>query len=248
MRVLAGRIVALCAAGAVVGLASCGGSDPSGVPADAVAKVGDHVIGRATLAHWARVEGYLANEANPYTVNPLWVMPEPPAYTACIAQSEMDASKSTHTSSTPEAQGKRRCEQSYQELQKKALSFLLEALWSEGKAAEQGITVTPSELEQELQSFTRREYPGPNDLQRHLAYARMNMSDELLRVRKNMFELRLRQKLEREFRAASGHGTRDRELQSKLLIGSRGKWLAKTSCRPGYLVLFCRQYRGPQQL
>jgi hypothetical protein len=76
----------------------------------------------------------------------------------------------------------------------------------------------------------------------------MNMSDELLRVRKNMFELKLRQKLERELRAVSGHGTRERELQSKLLIGSRGKWLAKTSCRPGYLVLFCRQYRGPQQL
>jgi hypothetical protein len=223
------------------------GSDRGGLPGDVVAQVGSHSISKATLAHWTRVEGALARVGVPSEGHATWVMPEPPDYAACIARLEANASKATGRKSLTKTQFKSRCELDYHELQRKALSILIQTLWYEGMAAEEGTSLTTAELNQAYRQFIQREYSEHEGFSRYLAATGLNASDELLRVRKNLLETKLRQKLERELRAVRGRGTRERELQLKIEVGSTGKWLAKTNCRAGYVVLYCRQYRGPQR-
>src|SRR5438445_2979554 len=98
--------------------AACGSGDPSVV----VARVGSHVITKATLDRWTAIEGVLAYQLNPTRPVPKGVVPDPPSYTACVAflraHPQASASASAHATA---AQLRAACKARYEVLQRHML-------------------------------------------------------------------------------------------------------------------------------
>lgn len=125
--------IAAIATAVVVG--ACG----SGIPGDAIATVGSAPISKAAFAHWEVV----ANDASQAsTGTPATPVPVPPDYKACIA----GAKKAAATSSETDAQLKALCAQQYQSLVQEVTSFLIQALWIEGEAADKHVKVTKAQI------------------------------------------------------------------------------------------------------
>jgi len=222
---------------AVVGLTACG----SGMPGDVVVQIGDSSISKPTLAHWTSIEGALVYENNPRQPVPKGVVPDPPGYAACIAYLEATAPKPIGSRSTlTAAQLKSRCRQKYKALQQHVLDILISSVWQDDAGAEQGITVTDKEAEQELERFKRREYPRKGEFQRFLAFSGLSVADELSRIKRNMLATRLQRSIAKKELTV--------RQQRALAEAFTKKWTARTSCRAGYVVPGCKQYKGTQSL
>jgi len=227
------------AVGVVVGVGGCGGG--GGLPAGVAVQVGGRSISEASLVRWTRVEGALASDVGaPGGRSFGWAMPEPPAYTACIRVLEQAERR-------PAGTAKKVCEETYLALRGKILAILVGMMWDEGIAAEKGIAPSETELDQQERAFIQREYPQPGAFQQYLAATGLTRADERLRIKRNLLELKLREKQAQEYRAVAGDSPREREARLKLGVQSTSKWLEKTNCRPGYIVIYCRQYRGVQR-
>src|SRR6059058_328975 len=71
-------------------LSACGGSD--NVPGNAVAKVGDNAITKAQFNHWLQVAAISSQgQQNPAGTKTKPQIPQPPAFTACIAEKKKSA-------------------------------------------------------------------------------------------------------------------------------------------------------------
>lgn len=222
---------------AVVGLTACGG----GMPGDVVVQIGDSSISKPTLAHWTSIEGALVYENNPRQPVPKGVVPDPPSYVACVAYLEATASKPFGSRSTlTAAQLKSRCRQRYEALQQHVLDILISSVWQNDAGAEQGIGVTDEEARQELERFKLREYPKKGEFQRFLAFSGLSVADELTRIKRNMLATRLQRSVAKKELTV--------RQQRALAEAFARKWTARTSCRAGYVVPGCKQYKGTQSL
>lgn len=75
-------------------------------------------------------------------------LPEPPAYSACITHKRAAAGGA----GSSEAELKQACAASYQQLLAAALTLSIHTQWLLGEAAEEGLRVTPREVEEEFQA------------------------------------------------------------------------------------------------
>jgi len=222
-----------------VGLVGCGGSG-GGLRAGVVAVFAGREVSLVMLEHWARVEGKIANEAQPGQVNRDWTEPDPPLYARCVARLE-PAGQTASPGVLARYRGA--CEASYQEQRDKALNYLLRGMWEEQEATEAHIEPTAAEVEQAYEGFTRREYAEPGELQRVLAYTGMSVADEMLRVKRNMLEAKLFLRLGHEVQGAKGNPVAERAL--RVATAARlARLLEETDCRVGFAVEACRQARG----
>ncbi len=236
-----GRVGLACVVCVVV--VGCGGAG-GGLPGGVVAAVGDREVSLGTLEHWARVEGKLANQAQPGVPNQAWVQPDPPSFGGCVARLEPAGQA---TSSAGAARLRDVCEASYRDLQSKALNYLLRLMWEEQEAGEQHITLTRPEVEHEYEVFTRREFPEPGELQRLLSYSGMTVADEMMRIKKDMLQTKLQVRLVQQLRAVAGNAPAERAARAAL-NGGRARLLNETNCQAGHLVEVCRQYRGVMRI
>jgi foldase protein PrsA len=126
------------------GLAACGGSShaaaDNGRP-PVVARIGTAIIPNATLAHWMTA------------MAPQHVLPNPPAYAACVAHARAREPQST------KAQARATCAQEYQEVRQQAMGFLISAQWLIGEAAAEGMPVTHQDVERRL-ADKKRSFPN----------------------------------------------------------------------------------------
>jgi len=99
-----------------------------------VASVAGKPITRGTLLHWMEIGGASKQE-----------VPEPASVTSCIAALR---------SGQALAQLKGGCKERYQKLMVPALNGLIHSQWLLGEAAEEGITLSPVELEHEFEKST----------------------------------------------------------------------------------------------
>jgi foldase protein PrsA len=222
-----------------VGLAACGG----GLPGDAVAQVGGGVISKATLAHWTSVEFVTDHEQNAQQPVPSGLIPDPPLYTACIARLRTIAPKATKGRSAPtNAQLKRECEQSYQAVQRHVLNVLIVFEWKIEEGARQGLKLTDAEVKREYSRFSHERFKREGELQKFLAHTGESFSDELLRMKIDLLGVKLD---EQEIAKLGGVKT---ERQQRAFIRWGNEYVktsvAKTSCRVGYIVENCKQYKG----
>jgi parvulin-like peptidyl-prolyl isomerase len=128
--------MAFCAAIATAVLVgACG----SGVPGDAVAVVGQAKISKAAFAHWETVENDAVQLSSGTKAPPLPVAPD---YTACINSLKKQAT----TSSESAGQLKAACKQDLTGLTNQVMSYLIEAIWVQGVAHEDHVTVTAKQL------------------------------------------------------------------------------------------------------
>lgn len=175
---------------AVVGLAACGGG---GIPSDAVVNVGGTPIAKTTFAHWLSVAA-ASSTASTGASKP--AVPEPPDYTACIAQRQATAPKPAKGTTAPTtAQFKSECEQQYKSLQQEVLGFLISSQWVIGEASSLGVKVSDAEVKKRFEQIKSQQFPKAAEFEKFLASSGQTVSDLLLRVKLNLLSSKIQQKI-----------------------------------------------------
>ena len=216
---------------AAVSIAGCGGGSSD----DPVAEVGGTAITHATLNHWmTTIIGGDFYESVAITV-PKGLVSDPQNNAACRARLK------TIRPHLSEALLKSKCHELYQAVKEQALSYLITAAVSTGEAAEAGITVGEREVKEAFDRIKAENFPKEGELQQFLAKRDWSLSDEFHRVKRDVEDSRLLQKVENMLGKAGGERAVD-EYYKKALT----RWIAKTSCHVGYIVNGCRQYKAPK--
>ena len=198
MSKLKGQIAAL---GAVlltgVTLTACGSS---GIPSNAVVSVDGTPITSATFNHWMTVAASSsAASTTPGQTAPKAVVPDPPAYTACIAHLEATAPKPAKGQAKPTTAAlKSQCEQQYTALKQQVLAYLISANWVIKEAAERGVKVSDAEVQKQFNQIKTQQFPKEADFQKFLASTGYTVSDLLLRVKLNALSSKIQAKVSKE--------------------------------------------------
>jgi foldase protein PrsA len=220
----------------VVALAACGG----GIPSDAVVDVGGRPITRATFEHWMSVAAFSSAAAPAGSTGARPIVPEPPAYTACIAH--LGATAGNAAKERPRltaAQLKSRCEQQYKALQQQVLGFLISSEWVLGEAESQGVTVSDQQVKSDFEQVKSEQFPKGAGFKQYLASSHLTIADLLLRVKVNLLSLKLQHKVAKATRTIK----QQQAALSSFVKEFKSKWTAETDCRPGYVVADCVGYK-----
>jgi foldase protein PrsA len=173
-------------------LAACG----SGVPGNAVARVGDTSITRADFGHWLRVAAMSSASTVPGQPPVTVIAPDPPNFTGCIANKRRTAPKPAKGQRAPtDADFKAQCEQEYASLKAQVMSFLISSDWILGEAADQGIKATPAELQKRLNQIKQQQFPKPGDFNKFLVSTGMTLTDIYFRTKLIVLSDKLRAKI-----------------------------------------------------
>jgi foldase protein PrsA len=154
-----------------------------------VARVGGHVITKATLEHWMAVGA------------PKTEVPDPPDYSVCIAHRK--AASPSKSAGAGEAVLKRECQQRYRELVKRALAPLISSMWVIGEASERGVGVTDAEVARVFHNYKNRLYKQESAFRSYLATTGQTVADVLSGVRRELASTRIRRLIE----VRAGHAT-----------------------------------------
>jgi|GEM_PF-4784156 len=151
--------------------------------------------------------------------------------TTCVADLEAIASsKASNKASASATELTTKCQQLNRAMIKNAMTYVIYLQWVNGQAAEARVSVTPSEFQRFFARMKAEDFPTEADLQTYLANKGWTLSDELTSARKEALASKLLQAL------GKTGGVTERDLTKK--------WTAMTSCRPGYVVEQCEQYKA----
>jgi foldase protein PrsA len=178
---------------AAAGIAACGSS---GVPGNAVVSVNGQPITKDAYTHWLAVAAASSAATLPGQKAPKPVVPEPPAYTACIAHLKaIEPKPAKGQQPKTEAQLKTQCEQQYKALQQQVLGFLISSEWVLGEAKELGVKVTDKEVANRLNQLKKQQFPKEAEFQKFLVSTGQTVSDLLLRVKLSMVSQKIQEKI-----------------------------------------------------
>jgi foldase protein PrsA len=191
-----------------VTLTACGG----GIPGNAVVSVNGTPVTTSTFNHWMSVAaGSSAAAAAPGKTAPKPVIPDPPAYNACIAHLQAIAPKPAKGQAKPTAAMlKAQCEQQYTALKQQVLGFLISANWVIGEASDQGVKVSDNEVKKQFSQIKSQQFPKEADFQKFLATSGQTVSDLLLRVKLNLLSSKIQQKVSKN----AGKKPSQKEIQA----------------------------------
>ena len=131
---------------------------------------------------------------------------------------------------------KEKCALLREALQEQALETLISTDQLIGKAAERGITASDSEARRLLARLTKEEFPSQASFQRYLRITKQSLADQFYRLR----ELILTGKLIKAVTGGTGTPT---PAQQREFAQVSKKWIAATSCRSGYVIALCSEYK-----
>jgi foldase protein PrsA len=184
------HLLALCALLSVVVLSACGGS--SGVPGNAVARIGDTSVTKTDFNHWMQVAA-ISSAGQTGTTGAAAKAPVPPDFTACVAQKTKSAPKPAKGQPNPTpAQFKTQCQQEYASLRDQVMSFLISADWIQGEAKDRKVTVTDKEVQTAFDKTKKQSFPKEADYQKFLKSSGMTQADILFRVKLDTVSNKLR--------------------------------------------------------
>jgi foldase protein PrsA len=189
LRYLAGLSLAgICA----VATTGCGDD----VPAGAVAKVRDTVITKAQFDHWySSAAKAQAQQGGPA------VAPEPPNYTKCVTALK-EAQKEAQPKGVPvafeQADLKRQCKQSYDQLRQQVMQFLIQSQWVVQEAEEQDISVSGKEVRQLFEDQKKQSFPKEKDYRKFLRTSGATEQDILFRIKLDALQNKLTAKVQKE--------------------------------------------------
>jgi foldase protein PrsA len=173
-------------------LAACGG----GIPSDAIVQVNGQPVTKETFNHWISVAAAASATALPGQKAPKPVVPDPPAYSACIAHLKAIEPKPTKGQKPKtEAELKTQCEQQYKALQQQVLGFLISSDWVLGEAEEQGVKVSDQEVAKHFNQLKKQQFPKEAEYQKFLANTGQSTADLLLRVKLSMLSTKIQEKI-----------------------------------------------------
>jgi foldase protein PrsA len=185
----------IAALGAVLFSAGCIAACGGGIPGDAVVQVDGKPISKVTYKHWIGVASAAgANTLAGQKSKP--AIPEPPAFTACIAHLKETEPKPTKgQKAKTAAQLKAQCEQQYKALQQQVLGFLISSDWVIGEAEEMGVKVSDREVVKHFNQLKKQQFPKEAEFQKFLSSTGQTVSDLLLRVKLSMLSTKIQEKV-----------------------------------------------------
>jgi foldase protein PrsA len=188
---------------AVIVLAACGSSDNS-VPGNAVASVDGTAITRADYEKWAEITAKGSAQGGRPAV-----VPDPPTYTRCIAtlrsQSRPARGQPAPTDVTLRAQ----CRQQNEALVQQTMGTLIQNLWIEKEADDEGVSVSDADVRRQFAQTKRQSFPTEKAYQRFLKQSGMSEADVLERVRIQALAAALTRKIQ-----SSSAPVTDAQIQS----------------------------------
>lgn len=174
--------VATTAGFAMAALAGCG-SD--GVPSNAVARVGDSTIKKATFDHWMVIAGKAAQQ--PIALNP-------PDFAECVAAKRKTAPKPAKGQPSPtESQLRTQCKATYDGIRDQVLDFLVKSEWYLGEADDLKLKITDKEIQDEFAIERKQQFPKAADFQKFIRTTGLTMGDLFLRVRIGLAQRKLQE-------------------------------------------------------
>jgi foldase protein PrsA len=186
----------IAALGAVLFSAGCLAACGSGIPSDAVVQVDGKPISQTTFKHWIGVASAAGASTLPGQKAAKPVIPEPPAYTACIAhQKETEPKPTKGQKAKTAAQLKTQCEQEYKALQQQVLGFLISSDWVIGEAEEMGVKISDKEVVKHFNQLKKQQFPKEAEFQKFLGSTGQSISDLLLRVKLSMLSTKIQEKV-----------------------------------------------------
>lgn len=213
-------LIALGAAAALVGCGGGGSSTTTTVSAVGNASASRVPVGQTAGLAAAHAEAVVTVGRAPITKTTFehWV-----AVTAAVSHAQANA----RTPSTA--------------LKNRVLGFLITSNWVLGEAAHLGISVSDSEAHRRLVQVTAKQFPKASQLKRYLASIGETEADLLWRIEVELLESKISQRVTAGRTAASEIHT----LLSGFQRSFEARWRRRTSCRAGYVMEDCRQYKGP---
>ncbi len=120
-----------------------------------------------------------------------------------------------------------------------ALGFLITSQWVIGEAAARHMSVSEAEVKQRFVQLARQSFPKAGSLQNYLARSGESEADLLARIKVELLASHI---------AAHVTEGKDASQRSASLAAFertfQARWKGLTSCRPGYVMEDCREYRG----
>lgn len=125
-----------------------------------------------------------------------------------------------------------------------ALAFLITSQWVLSEAAARKISVSEAEVKQRLAKVKRQSFPKASSFARFLSTSGETEADLLARVKVELLQERIA--------AQVGVGKNGSQRSATLAAFERAvqqHWKAQTTCKPGYVMEDCVEYRGkPEDL
>jgi len=169
---------------------ACGG----GVPGDAVAVVGSAPISKADFAHWEVVANDAGQASTGAAAPPI---PVPPDFTDCIARVKQQPGDGSESKS----QLKALCQEQYTSLVSEVMNFLVQALWIEGEAIDQHVTVTQAQINKSFVEQRKASKPpltSASELNTFLAKSGQTEADLLWRTKLNLLATGIQLKVQKQ--------------------------------------------------
>ncbi|MHB1537627.1 MAG: peptidyl-prolyl cis-trans isomerase [Solirubrobacteraceae bacterium] len=163
---------------ASISLAACGG----GISGNAVVDIKGTSITKSTFAHWMTIAA--ASTSATTTKAAKVVLPEPPAYTKCIAHlKETEPAPAKGQKRKTEAELKKECAEQYKAYKTEVLGFLISSQWVIGQAEEMKISASNKEVEKVLAGLVKQQFHKKSEYTKYLESSRQTASDLLLRIK-----------------------------------------------------------------
>jgi len=176
-------------------VAACGG----GLPGNAVVEVGNTPVTKEAFGHWLKIIAATSAGAATSESTQKVVVPDPPAYRACIAHLRSTQPKPTKGQpKQTDAQLKTQCEQQYTALKQQVLSFLISSNWVIGEANDRKLSVSNKAVQKEFIKLKKAQFPKESEFKKFLASTDQTTSDLLLRVKLNMLSKKIQEKVTKE--------------------------------------------------
>lgn len=222
-------------------LLGCGGKS---MPQDAVIMAGSVSITKPELSHMMSVIAAQAGVPG----RPTLEIPDPPNYTRCIAYKRAypPAPPPTGGSQPNVARLRAECQLLYERVKLKAIYSLLSFAWLSGKAKELGVHASRGMVSRRFAQL-KQSFPSEAAFKRYLAVEHLTPAELLRGLRLAVLTTLIQQKVE------ANAGVRDSSEASRTAALRRfahafkSEWKAKTSCRAGFVVPACEQYRPPKK-
>jgi foldase protein PrsA len=171
-------------------LAACG-DDSASVPGNAVATIDGTPITKADYDRWAEITAKGAAASGGAAV-----VPDPPGFEKCIAALRKAAKPAKGQPKPSEATLKTQCRQQNEQLVQQTMSTLIQAIWIEQEAKEQGVTVDDAEVDKLLSQTKKQSFPTAKAYNRFLKQSGMTTEDVLDRLRTQLYVNKLTEKIQ----------------------------------------------------
>jgi foldase protein PrsA len=173
-------------------LSACGGD--SGVPGNAVVKIGPDTIKTEAFDHWMAVAAKAQQQQTGATA--AVAVPDPPNYTKCIAQKKKTAAKPAKGQPNPtDATYKTQCQTEFQALRDQVMQFLVSSAWIEGESSARGVKVSDTDVKKDFDKQRVQSFPKDSDYAAFLKSSGYVQEDLLYRIKVQDLSTKLREQV-----------------------------------------------------